>query len=598
MGRTFYNIAFFVSVLVMSLVTYYAYEAFRDYDNDAVWVSHTERVKAEVMSMVSVSKSLSMTLRRRAIREDSVIELNFEAAALEVEQRYKLVDSLVADNPVQLHHLDSLKTMMDQHFLQCKAILEYATSEVREIGSLISLLAIEGHAIDSIGLLRNEIIREESKLLKNRSAERERSARLAPITLLVLALMSLILISYLFINTFKLLDKNELASKALQLKVFELGNEIDKNADLHRLLRGVINSSTNGIQAFEAIRDQENQIVDFRAILVNITAAELVQVSEADQMKSTLLTITPGNKEAGLFDKYVDVVRNQQTMHHVQYYEHENFEMWFDITAVPHGDGFVVTFANITETKKIHRKLERQKQELESANQELERFAYVASHDLQEPLRKIRTFGDRLSDRYSDALEERGRDYIVRMRSAAERMQILINDLLKFSRISRKEMPLVSIDLTACLDRVLETLELEISEKKAVVNSVQLPEIMGDASQIEQLFQNLLTNSFKYTRPEATPVVNISCSKELNINELTDAEYLWRIDFEDNGIGFDNQYKNQIFEVFERLHGRTEYQGTGIGLALCDKIVSRHNGKIEAHGEIGKGAIFSIFLPA
>ena len=581
----------------MSIVTYYAHKTFKSYEKDALWVAHTERVKSEVMAMVSVSKSLSMKLRSMAINGDTLIFVDFNDSRKEIEMRYELLDSLVVDNQKQVQNLDSLKDLIDDHFIKCSVIIHYAANKLLETESLITLLASEGRVIDAIGLLRNEIIYNESLLLHNRSIEREKSANLAPLTLLILALFALSLISYLFINTFTLLDKNQIASRELQLKVSQLGMEIDKNVELHHLLRRVVNSSTNGIQAFESIRNEDNEIIDFRATIVNNTAAEIVHVSEAQQLKSTLLTITPGNKEAGLFDMYVEVVNSQKTAHKIHNYEHDGIETWFDTTAVANGDGFVVTFTDISEEKMMLRTLEKQKSDLESANEELERFAYVASHDLQEPLRKIRTFGDRLADRYNDALEERGRDYITRMRSAAERMQILINDLLKFSRISRNEIPKDEVSLSDCLNKVLETLELEISNNNATIHKTELPVIIGDAFQMQQLFQNLLTNSLKYRKEGIAPEIFISSEKVEEVSESPEAISFWKIDFKDNGIGFDNQYKNQIFEVFERLHGRTEYQGTGIGLALCEKIVSRHHGRIAANGEIGIGAIFSIFLP-
>ncbi len=598
MSKTFNKIAFFSSIFILFLVTYYAYISFKEYDKDALWVEHSERVKSEVMAMVSVSKTLSMNLRNLAVKQAEINSDNFNDARIEIEEKYKLIDSLVADNPNQGANLAQLKKKVDNHFVQCIDLLNHVNGKNYELVELAPELSAESRTIDSIGLMRNEMIQIESDLLKGRSQKRAKSAQLAPVKLVFLAFVALILISYLFINTFSLLDKNDRASKAFLKKVKELGEEIEKKERLQSVLKSVINSSTNGIQAFDSIRNAQNEIIDFKATIVNKRAVEIMEVSEEEQLNSTLLTITPGNKEAGLFDAYVDVVESGKTFQTVFYYEQDEFETWFDTTAVANGDGFVVTFADVTESKISERQLEMQKQELESANQELERFAYVASHDLQEPLRKIRTFGDRLADRYSEALDERAKDYILRMGSAAERMQVLINDLLKFSRISRKESPKDEVNLNRCLDKVLEVLELEIAEKQAVIHRSTLPTIIGDESQIEQLFQNLLTNSLKYSKKDLIPEINISC-KNCGVEQaLLEGEVFWKIRFEDNGIGFDNQYNKQIFQVFERLHGRTEYHGTGIGLALCEKILTRHGGRIEADGEVGKGAIFTVFLPA
>lgn len=555
----------------MCLVTYYAYQTFKNYEKDADWVTHTERVKSEVMAMVSVSKSLSMDLTSVVINKDSLVNVNIDAAEKEIEVYYLLLDSLVADNEQQVQNLDSLKALINEHVSQCRVIEIYARNILYEPERLRKLLAIEGYLIDSIGLLRNKIILLESAPLKSRSEDRAKSAKVAPITLLVLALIAMALISYLFINTFELLDKNEKSHKIREEKIKELHSEMDQNARLQLLLRRVINSSTNGIQAFEAIRNEKNEIIDFRATIVNQRAEEIMEVSEEDQINSTLLTITPGNKEAGLFDMYVGVVNSRQTAHTVHYYEHDGYETWFDITAIANGDGFVVTFLDITEGKLMLRTLEKQKQDLETVNEELERFAYVASHDLQEPLRKIRTFGARLAERYATQLEDRGQDYITRMSSAAERMQILINDLLKFSRVSRNEISSETVSLNECLNSVLEILDMEIASKNAIITASELPEITGDASQMQQLFQNLLTNSLKYSKPDVSPEISISYEKVNKADIALGFKSYWKIVFKDNGIGFDNQYKQQIFEVFERLHGRTEYRERVLVLRFVKK---------------------------
>lgn len=233
-------------------------------------------------------------------------------------------------------------------------------------------------------------------------------------------------------------------------------------------------------------------------------------------------------------------------------------------------------------------------EELERSNKELEDFAFVASHDLQEPLRKIRAFGDRLNKNYSANLGEQGQDYLARMHSASERMSRLIEDLLTFSRVTTRPRECVAIDLNILIKDVLENLDYAITERDAEVSFESLPIIEGDSSQIHQVFNNLLSNSLKFTASDIKPLIHI---RSEFFRELPEAEEFVIISVTDNGIGFDEQYKDRIFNLFQRLHGKNEYSGTGIGLAICRKIVETHRGKIEVASEVGTGTVFKIFLP-
>lgn len=232
--------------------------------------------------------------------------------------------------------------------------------------------------------------------------------------------------------------------------------------------------------------------------------------------------------------------------------------------------------------------LERRAAELTRSNDELEQFASIASHDLQEPLRKVRTFTQRVIDDEADALSERGADYLRRAGAAAERMQHLIEDLLRFSRLATHGRPFAPVDLDGLVRDVLDDLTTQVSEAGAAVHIGKLPTIWGDAVQLRQLMQNLLSNALKFQRPDVPLQIDIAAKLRGNQVEITVA---------DNGIGFDPQYSRRIFRVFERLHGRGTYPGTGIGLSLCGKIVDRHGGTIRADGAPGEGATFTILLP-
>ncbi len=243
----------------------------------------------------------------------------------------------------------------------------------------------------------------------------------------------------------------------------------------------------------------------------------------------------------------------------------------------------------------------RYSQELARSNAELQQFASIASHDLQEPLRKIRAFGNRLQEKYADALSEQGRDYIERMQNAAQRMQILIDDLLVFSRITTKAQPLVPVNLGEVTKEVLSDLEVLIQQTGVCVEVGELPTIDADPLQIRQLLQNLIGNALKFHRENEFPCVKIYSQivedRESQLIENSGGGNLCQITVEDNGIGFDQKYCDRIFQVFQRLHNRSEYEGTGMGLAICRKIAQRHKGSITAESTPGLGAKFIVTLP-
>jgi light-regulated signal transduction histidine kinase (bacteriophytochrome) len=248
---------------------------------------------------------------------------------------------------------------------------------------------------------------------------------------------------------------------------------------------------------------------------------------------------------------------------------------------------------DITERKRAQMTLLEQADKLARSNAELEQFAYVASHDLQEPLRKIQAFGDRLKTKYEAGLGPEGLDYLSRMQNAAARMQVLIQDLLSLSRVTSNSKPFASVDLGDVARTVVSDLEMRIQDAGGQVDIGALPVIFGDRGQMAQLFQNLIGNGIKFRKPGEKPVVKISSE----IHALQNGASGWQITVEDNGIGFDEKYRDRIFQIFQRLHGRAEYEGTGIGLAICRKIVDRHNGVISAIGTPGAGAKFVILLP-
>lgn len=260
--------------------------------------------------------------------------------------------------------------------------------------------------------------------------------------------------------------------------------------------------------------------------------------------------------------------------------------------------GRVVLLKDITQRREAAQALERKADELARSNAELEQFAFVASHDLQEPLRKIRAFGDRLKMKCATVLPTDGADYLERMQNAAARMQTLIADLLTFSRVISRTEPFVEVDLAQVTREVLSDLEVRVEKVGATVKVGDLPKIQADPMQMRQLLQNLIGNALKFQSPGVKPQVQIAARQLHPTDEYSSSVMpMCEVTVQDNGIGFDEKYLEKIFAVFQRLHNRQEYEGTGIGLAVCRRIVDRHGGSITARSKLGEGATFIVHLP-
>jgi len=257
-----------------------------------------------------------------------------------------------------------------------------------------------------------------------------------------------------------------------------------------------------------------------------------------------------------------------------------------------------ISVTDISERKRAEEAAAIYMKKLEQSNRELQDFAFIASHDLQEPLRKVQAFGGRIRDKYAGALDDQGCDYLERMMNAIRRMSDMIQGLLDYSRVRTRELPFAAVDLTRVVREVVSDLEFIIEKTGASIDVGRLPIVEVDANQMCQLFQNLLSNALKFHRQEDTkPVVKIYAEPNGGVPDPASGNRMHRIFVEDNGIGFDEKYVDRIFILFQRLHGRSAYEGTGMGLAICRRIVERHHGAITARSKPEQGTTFIITLP-
>ncbi|MBO0933544.1 PAS domain-containing sensor histidine kinase [Fibrella aquatilis] len=358
------------------------------------------------------------------------------------------------------------------------------------------------------------------------------------------------------------------------------------------LLDSLITAAPMAVALYEAVRDAAGEIEDFVCVHVNQAAADALQFPIAELNGKRMTAINPRVKSSHAYEHYLHVTTTGEPLQ----FERQLGNQWFLVSMVKFGDGFVSASLDVTESRLYRQQLEAANQELLHSNDNLQQFAYVASHDLQEPLRKIRAFSDLIGERYGVELGAFGQDALQRMQSAAGRMSQLINDLLIYSRITTHRQPFAPVDLEQLLDEVLLDLDLRLAETGAVLERDQLPVVAGDSSQLRQLLHNLLTNALKFHplhSPEHVPHIQIRCQRT-----ETDGHGWYEISIIDNGIGFDDKYTDRIFQVFQRLHAQQLYPGTGVGLAICFRVVDSHGGTISATSQPGEGSTFLVRLPA
>lgn len=386
-------------------------------------------------------------------------------------------------------------------------------------------------------------------------------------------------------------------------------------------LDGLLTTSSSGIIVYDAVRAPATNpalslkeaceagcIQDLKAVFFNEAFVQIVN-EPAEQIRNLRLSerLAP-TAFAELMPYFIDLMKSGRSLKHERFFAH--LDKWLAVSGTGLPNGFALILDDISARKEAEAIQRYQAQELQALNQELLRsnenlmeFSYVASHDLQEPLRKIRQFGSMLDEQYGELLGDSGSGLLNRMQSAADRMSALIRDLLDYSRLSRQPDTANQLDLNELVGGVLTALELEIADKKAEIRVEPLGKIAGNATQLSQAFQNLLTNALKFAKPGQAPSI-IIYSKPVSLSELP-ADFeppshhttFCALHVTDKGIGFDQDQADRIFGAFQRLHNKSAYPGTGIGLAIVKKVVENHGGCITAHSQPGEGATFIIYLP-
>ncbi|GAB4093054.1 hypothetical protein GCM10028786_19810 [Flaviaesturariibacter terrae] len=381
-------------------------------------------------------------------------------------------------------------------------------------------------------------------------------------------------------------------TRQVRVQTAELERAHNELLASHASLQSIINVFNTALQVLQPVWAGDD-VVDFTYKLTNEAYAAYAGKAPEDLAGKRVSEFFPGYFDTDSFRNIRLVAMTGDAQIWENHYLADGLDIYNQMGAVPLGGDIVVHLTDYTALKQLQLDLERNITELTRSNQNLEEFAHAASHDLKEPIRKIHFYTALLKDQLAEQLSEAQQHSFARIERASRHMAQLVDDLLSYSHVTDRPHEMETVDLGELAARVLEDLELDIRQKDAHIELGPLPAVTGYRRQLQQLFQNLVSNALKYGKPGIAPVIGVSASE---VTERGLRYHVLRV--ADNGIGFDNMYQEKIFHMFARLHGKAEYSGTGVGLSIVKKVVENHRGFIRAEGTPGEGAVFEIYLPA
>ncbi|HEV7332503.1 MAG TPA: ATP-binding protein [Flavisolibacter sp.] len=368
------------------------------------------------------------------------------------------------------------------------------------------------------------------------------------------------------------------------------------------LLDNILKNSSNGISVSRVFRDAAGKVVDALTIMANDAAVKYIGFPREIYLTKRATEIEPAVMTSPYYQACIRTLETGEPF--VMRYQMQSTGKWLELTVSKLDDDHLIQiFTDVTPIREAELKREQSVEELRRSNESLEEFTRAASHDLKEPIRKIHFFTERLKTAMEGKLSEAEGGLLQRIENASARMNLLVDDLLSYAQLNSGTLIPEEIDLNQKIKTILADLELMISEKGALIELGPLPTVRGYRRQLQQLFQNLLSNAIKYSRPGIKPLVQISsqivtgAASGMEVLQEDRDKTFYRITVKDNGVGFEQQYADRIFQVFTRLHGNSEYQGTGVGLAIAKKVVDNHGGYISAESAPGEGATFRVLLP-
>lgn len=579
---------FAVSLVLLIFISGVSYKHTLTLTDSAELVTHSYEVRVELEQLIKHLTDAESGQRGFMLSRDSVFLEPLELAREKVDESFEMLVVLTGGNLQQRNNLDSLHTLIKLRFDYFYQTLEKAVSTNSLNGSRLNKDLLQGKQLmDLINAQITRMMELEMIYLKERQNKYENEISFTPIFTLLLFFFSLIvfIFSYFKINEDLLKLKKANEKLTITMESFkhaeEIGNFSSWQWDLdtsiltysdnqYRLLGCEPQSFKPSIKKFlEFVHPSDIHLI----IEGNQEAA-----NDDDKISTSLFRVIRKDGELRYFKSIGKVLVDNKGK-----------------------KTFIGIHSDVTEQHLSNLSLEERNRDLERSNKELASFNHVASHDLQEPLRKIQTFISRIVEKERDNLSETGKEYFSRIHTSASRMRKLIDDLLLFSSTNKTEKSVEQTDLNILLENAKQELAQAIEDKNALVESDVLPTLNVIPFQIQQLFINLIGNSLKYSKPDVRPVIRVQSqkviAKDYSFLKADSYRKYYKISLADNGWGFEQQYAESIFILFHRLHHITEYPGTGIGLAICKKIVENHGGYILAEGKPGEGATFTFFLP-
>jgi PAS domain S-box-containing protein len=581
------RIIFAISIFILLFITSVSYKHNRDLQNSSKLMMHTYEINIQLERLLSFVKDAETGQRGYIITKNSRFLAPYLFSRDKVNRSFIKLKKLMNDNPKQQQNLKNLFDLIIQRYTYLEGSLKYSNEKTYDKRKLDNCMFGGRIVMENIRFQIDEMNDVEKDILQKRQKIYQSEISLTPIFSIILFLVAL---------SFILLSYRQISNDLNRLKVFNKKLLISTKLMAESEIIGAFSTWQWDMDSDKIVySDNQYRLLGYPPnsfVPKKETFLEYVH-PEDKQAFSSLMQGIIENKQLPLI--YYKVIRKNGEIRY--------FKTIGKLLIDEQGSKIMlgITF-DITEEHFQNIAIYERNKELEKSNKELASFNHVASHDLQEPLRKIQTFISRISDDDMNSLSESGKGYILKIGTSAKRMRILIDDLLLFSRTNTTKKEFLKTNITDLLEKAKLELSEIIQEKNAIILADKLPKLHVIPYQIEQLFINLISNSLKYSQPNVAPKINIFCEK-ITAKEFPDLleqsiKKYYKITFTDNGMGFDPQFKETIFVLFQRLHTKTdEYPGTGIGLAICKKIVENHKGHIIADSTPNKGSVFTIFLP-
>lgn len=615
------KIIFVLAITLMIILAVFSFIRTNNLIKSSEWVNHSTLIKLNLSNTYAGVTTMESYQRGYIITRDSVFLQKYSFTKDNLNKSIKAIDSLTFDNKAQRQNLVELKKMVYKRI----GYLENILSDTN-ITAITNEKMLRGKMLmDDIQAHITYMTQEEDRLLQIRTRKLDREIFFSPLITILLFLCAIffILIAYFKIihdlSEAKALKREiENTNQLLALKNEELrdtGERYLKIFDNNPVALTLSEIGSNIItyaneKFFRNFGYSEDEVLGFTTEELNIVSKEenerlipiILSFLEEDRSIEELQQLPPEETEQLLLKLRLKMFKDGFEVKYTKK-SGENFYalVYFEVIEIAGTKYTITSYQDITERKKAIALVELQNEELVKMNKELESFNYISSHDLQEPLRKIQIFSNRIMETENEKLSDTGKEYFNRIQSSALRMQNLIKDLLAYSRVTADEKQFTVTDLSKIVEQVVAELRDTIDEKQAFIEVGPLDKIPLIPFQFHQLITNLLSNALKFTKEGVRPHISIHSSvrkgSKSDHSGLNAETRYCHITVSDNGIGFEEEYSQYIFEVFRQLNVRGKYEGSGIGLSIVKKIVDNHNGYITAGGKLNEGARFDIYIP-